>query len=164
MVKKKKINSYIVAIDPGPETSGVICMQHNEVTFIDTEMDNEEVIEWLQEDEPDMLACEGIVSHGMPVGNSTIYTCYMIGRIQQVAKDYDHPFMLIVRPQIKMHLCHSMKAQQKNIRQALIDLFPATGGGKTPQIGIKSNKGPLYGVGTHAWSALAIAVYARDHM
>lgn len=163
--KKRKIrhDKSIIAIDPGPFESGVICMEDNKVTFIDSEMDNVHLRSWLMDNTSDVVACEGIASYGMAVGKTTFETCYMIGRIQQIVEDNEQPFMLVYRKDVKIYLCNSMQAKQKNIRQALIDMFPGTGGGSTPQIGIKANKGPLYGVGTHAWSALAIAVFARNH-
>ena len=48
--------------------------------------------------------------------------------------------------------------------QALLDLFPRTGGGATPQIGTKGKPGPLYGVSSHAWAALGVAVTASHQM
>jgi len=61
-----------------------------------------------------------------------------------------------------MHLCKNNRAKDANIRQALLDRFPATGGGKAPQIGTKKQPGPLYGVTSHLWSALAVAVTWAD--
>ena len=48
-----------------------------------------------------------------------------------------------------------------NVRQAIIDLFPPTGGGKCAQIGTKGQPGPLYGVSSHAWPALGVALTAQ---
>ncbi|MGH7470493.1 MAG: hypothetical protein ACRENP_21315 [Longimicrobiales bacterium] len=55
-----------------------------------------------------------------------------------------------------MHLCKNPKAKDQNIRQALIDLLGAPG--------TKKNPGPTYGISGDAWSALAIAVTARDQL
>jgi hypothetical protein len=57
-----------------------------------------------------------------------------------------------------MFLCNSMRAKDANIRRRVLDIFPATGGGKTPQIGTKGHPGPLYGVTSHAISALALGL------
>jgi hypothetical protein len=67
---------------------------------------------------------------------------------------------LTYRRDVKVLLCNSSKAKDSNVRQALLDLFPRSGGGATPQIGTKSQPGPLYGVSTHAWPALGVAVTA----
>jgi hypothetical protein len=69
---------------------------------------------------------------------------------------------LIYRRDVKLRLCGTVKAKDANVRQALIDMFPKTGGGKIPQIGTKAQPGPLYGVASHAWAAVAVAVTALD--
>jgi hypothetical protein len=50
------------------------------------------------------------------------------------------------------------QAKDANIRQAILDRF----GGKEKAIGKKANPGPLYGVKSHLWSALAVALYISD--
>jgi len=47
-----------------------------------------------------------------------------------------------------------MKAKDANIRQALID--------KLGPVGTKKSPGPLWGVKSHIWSALAVAVTALE--
>ena len=61
----------------------------------------------------------------------------------------------LFRKDIKIHLCGTMKAKDANIRQALID--------KHGKVGTAKNKGPLYGISSHLWSALAVADYATDN-
>ena len=53
-----------------------------------------------------------------------------------------------------MYLCHSMKAKDGNIRQAILDLY----GGKDVALGNKKRPGPLYGVSKDIWAALAVAI------
>ena len=57
-----------------------------------------------------------------------------------------------------MHLCGNNSAKDSNVRQALIDRFPRSGGGKTPQIGTKGDPGPLYGIKKDEWAALGVAI------
>lgn len=66
------------------------------------------------------------------------------------------------RKEIVTYFCGSSRAGDSDVRAALIDRFPPTGGGKIPQIGIKKKPGPLYGIKTHVWSALALAVYYAE--
>lgn len=94
--------------------------------------------------------------------NSTFETCVWIGRFMQVHKD---AFKMekatenyVFRKDVKIHLCGSMRAKDGNIRRAILDKYPATGGGKVPEIGIKSKKGPLFGVASHVWSAIAVGL------
>ena len=61
-----------------------------------------------------------------------------------------------------MHLCKNNRAKDGNVRQAILDRYPATGGGKNPQVGTKKAPGPLYGVSGHAWQALAVAITAIE--
>lgn len=109
------------------------------------------------------LAIEMIASYGMAVGREVFETCVWIGRFQQ-AWHSPEAVRLVYRKDVKLHLCGTPRAKDPNVRQALIDLFPATGGGKTPQIGTKAQPGPLYGVSSHAWPALGVAVTAAAQM
>jgi hypothetical protein len=59
----------------------------------------------------------------------------------------------VYRRDVKLHICGSQRAKDANIRQALIDCY----GGKVEAIGKKKAPGPLYGISSHAWSALAVA-------
>jgi len=156
--------SRILAIDPGTVKSGFMLftdkLEHNDV------LSNEELLELVKKDTlvPDMVVCEGFRSYGNAVGESTFETAYYIGRLWQTCLNMSIPWKLVFRPDIKLHFCHTSHAKDTNIRRALLDLFPATGGGATPQVGTKKEPGPLYGVSSHSWSALAIALFARDNM
>lgn len=106
------------------------------------------------------IVCEMVASYGMAVGKDVFETVYWIGRFCEAARE--HGSHRVFRKDVKMHLCNSMRAKDANIRQALLDRFPATGGGKTPQIGTKAAPGPLYGVRSHLWAALGVAVTFAD--
>ena len=106
------------------------------------------------------IAIEMIASYGMPVGREVFETCIWIGRFQQVWYAPEDA-MLIYRADIKRHLCGTTKAKDANIRQAIIDLYEPTGGGTTPQIGTKSQPGPLYGVSSHVWPAIGVGIVAH---
>ena len=113
---------------------------------------------------PDYLVIEKIVSYGQAIGQSTIDTIQWIGRfIQQFLAHWrcPHGARLIYRKDVKEYLCRSLRAKDAHIRQAIIDRYPATGGGKTPQIGTKKDPGPLYGIKSHLWSALAVGLTAE---
>ena len=103
------------------------------------------------------LAVEMIASYGMPVGKEVFETCLWIGRFVQ-AWHAPELVKLVYRKDVKMHICGTTKAKDGNVRQAIIDLYPASGGGATPQIGTKAQPGPLYGVSSHAWSAIGVAL------
>ena len=116
--------------------------------------DNDSVLQWLREGlctpRPDIIACEMIASYGMPVGREVFETCRWIGRFEEATKI---PFRTIYRKDVKMSLCGTPRAKDGNIRQALIDLLG-------PQ-GVKKNPGPTFGITSHKWAALAVAVHAH---
>lgn len=149
----------LIAIDPGNEQSGWVLFTGRAVHSCGV-MPNDELLQRLRGDWRvlgDALAIEMIASYGMPVGREVFQTCVWIGRFQQ-AWQAPELVRLVYRRDVKLHLCGTSRAKDANIRQALLDLFPRTGGGATPQIGTKGKPGPLYGVSSHAWPALGVAV------
>ena len=156
----------ILAIDPGNIESAFVIYDNGEI--IDKgKVKNQEMlyeIDDLTGLNVKHLAIEMIASYGMPVGETVFETCLWTGRF---IERWDGYYTKIKRIQVKSHLCHSGKAKDANIRQAIIDRYPAIGGGKIPQIGTKSKPGALYGVSKDIWAALAVAItfdelYARD--
>lgn len=149
--------TWILAVDPGTVQSGWCLFDDGEVRMSGVEQ-NADMLTRVHEMQYDTLAIEMIASYGMAVGREVFETCVWIGRFQQVSRTDPDEVRLVYRKDVKMHLCGTTKAKDANIRQALLDLFPRTGGGKTPQIGIKAQPGPLFGVSSHAWPALGVAV------
>lgn len=148
----------ILAIDPGNTESGWVLFTGRAVHSSGV-IPNDEVLQRLRGDWRvlgDALAIEMIASYGMPVGREVFQTCVWIGRFQQ-AWQAPELVRLVYRRDVKLHLCGTSQAKDGNIRQALLDLFPRTGGGATPQVGTKGQPGPLYGVSSHAWAALGVA-------
>ena len=146
----------LLAIDPGNIHSAYVIMLDGEIEDKGKIL-NDEMIQLIREYRGALkhLAIEMIASYGMPVGASVFETCLWAGRfIERV--DCEHT--LIYRKDVKMYLCNSMRAKDGNIRQAIIDKYPPTGGGKTPQIGIKSAPGPLFGFAADMWAALGVAL------
>jgi hypothetical protein len=145
----------ILAIDPGPEHSAYLFYRDGKLGFFD-KISNEELLHLLKHFTIEEMAIEMIQSFGMPVGQTVFDTCVWIGRFIQ---EWQPKIATkVYRQDVKMHICHNQRAKDSNIRQALIDRFPASGGGKCPQIGTKKQPGPLYGVTKDIWSALAIAI------
>ena len=152
----------ILAIDPGPVESGVVNYDSDDkkIVAVWPKKENQEVIKNIKY--PDyvlwntqIMVYEKIESFGMVVGASVFETVFFSGRM---AEAYGEPCCPVTRREVKLHLCNSMKAKDKNIRQAIIDRYEPTGGGKIPQIGTKAKPGPLFGMKGHAWSALALAI------
>jgi len=148
----------LLAVDPGPQVSGWVITDYNRVpNLIDFGItETEALVSMVQGlDECDYMAIEMVASYGMAVGASVFETCVVIGRLIQ---SFQGETVKIYRKDVKLSICQSLRAKDANIRRAILDVYPATGGGKTPQIGTKKQPGPLYGVSSHVWSALAVAM------
>lgn len=102
------------------------------------------------------MVIEMIASYGMPVGKEVFDTCVWIGRFVELASLQAIEVEYIYRKDEKMNLCHSMKAKDSNIRQALIDRFG--------QVGTKKNPGWFYGFKKDIWSAYAVGVTYLDKL
>lgn len=152
----------ILAVDPGTTESGWVVYEDGKVVASGV-FGNSCMLETIAETPAKRLAIEMIASYGMAVGREVFETCVWIGRFKQAFRDPD-AVELVYRRDVKLHLCGTSKAKDPNIRQALLDLFPRTGGGRTPQIGTKAQPGPLYGVSSHAWAALGVAVTAASQL
>ena len=155
---EQKESPMIIAIDAGTVQSAYIrtnCKQIISKGIIP----NEQMLPMLRTlNDKDKVAIEMIACYGMPVGREVFETCVWIGRfIEAYESTHRRKIELIYRKDVKMHLCGTMKAKDANIRQALLDSFPQTGGGKTPAIGTKAKRGELYGMKSHLWAALAVA-------
>lgn len=152
----------ILAIDPGPTKSAWVT--YYPITFRIGDFGigpNGTVLDVIREEfGASDVAIEMVACYGMPVGEEVFDTCRWIGRFEQQALDHTHKrnVGLVYRKDVKLHLCNNMRAKDPNIRQAIIDRFPATGGGKVPQIGIKKQPGPLYGISKDVWQALGVAI------
>lgn len=142
----------ILAIDPGTTESGWVLYAHGKVWGSGIEQNEEMLGRIYRGEDADELAIEMIASFGMPVGKEVFETCVWIGRFKQQWSKPDK-VRLIYRKDVKMHLCGSPRAKDANINQALVDLIGPKG--------TKKNPGPCFGVKSHAWAALGVAVTAE---
>lgn len=146
----------ILALDPGTDQTGWCVLLGGRVLGSGV-TPNALMLEKVMARGASTLAIEMIASYGMPVGKEVFETCLWIGRFMQAWHD-PASVRLVYRKDVKMHLCGTTQAKDANVRQAIIDLYPPSGGGATPQIGIKAKPGPLYGVSSHAWPAIGVAL------
>ena len=141
----------ILAIDPGPIESALVWFDGTNVLRMEI-LPNESVLGELVATDADHLAIERVESFGMAVGVEVFETVFYTGRFCEA---FAGNFTRINRREIKLHLCGSSRAKDTNVRQALIDRF---GPGKDAAVGTKRQPGPLYGIRSHLWSGLAVAV------
>ena len=157
----------ILGIDPANEYSAFVVVENDLSAVVDKgkifnpEL-QEKISKWKAENYPiDHVEIEGIQSFGMPVGQTTFETCYFIGRLLQQFESFDICPTLIYRSQEKSVLCHSMKATDATIRQALIDLFAKDTPNKGK--GTKKEPGYFYGFKADIWSAFSVAYTYYDY-
>ena len=144
----------VLAIDPGNEKSAYVLWNADSEELWEMGIEeNEKLVSMLSSLRvgSDALAVEMIASYGMPVGATVFETCLWVGRF---IERWEDDYALVYRKDVKLHLCHTSKAKDANIRQALIDRYGEPGTKKEP--------GKLYGVKKDIWAALAVAVYAGD--
>lgn len=147
----------VLALDPGTTETGWVRYLNGSVLMSGV-MSNDSMLFSLAESSivgADVVAIEWIESYGMPVGREVFETVRWIGRFQQAWRDPD-AVLFIPRREVKVELCGSARAKDANVRQALLDRVGAQGTKKSP--------GPTYGVKSHAWSALAVAVVASARL
>lgn len=154
----------ILAIDPGNTQSAWTLVYQSDCSPISFgKIANEDLLANLQVSDMDNVVpvIEMIASYGMAVGAEVFETCVWIGRFQQAIADRRGVTPeLVKRHPIKMHLCHSARAKDSNITQALVDRFAhgQTNHGK----GTKANPGWFHGFAKDVWQAYALAVYTAD--
>jgi hypothetical protein len=154
--------SAILAIDPGTEQSAWVTYDQASHAVLRKAIEpNPDLLKRIRHNGLDrshaLLAVEMVQSFGMPVGQEVFETVLWTGRFVEA---WGGPWTKVYRKDVKLHLCRTTRAKDSNVRQAILDRFPRTGGGKTPQVGVKANPGPLYGCKSHLWSALGIALTA----
>ena len=139
----------VIGIDPGTKESGYISWDGKNIIAKGI-ADNASLLNDIRARAIEgIIVIEGIQYFGKPSGSDVFKTCYFIGRIMEAAgipieKQEQH---LVYRKNIKLFLCGTVRAKDKDIRQALID-----------RLGKEITKG----VFSHVWSALALAIVAWE--
>lgn len=166
------MKELVLAIDPGNMESGICLMDSRTyMPLFHDKLQNELLLRRLEEQEPINgfhihannceVAIEMVASYGMPVGREVFDTCVWIGRFAQVVlSTYGIRSAYIYRQEEKLAICHSTKANDSTIRQALVDRFApgASNYGK----GTKACPGWFYGFSADQWAAYAVGVTYID--
>lgn len=155
----------ILAIDPGTTESAYVLIDADTckpLTF--DKIDNHTLLGklWRSADY-DRAAIEMVASYGMAVGAEVFDTCVWVGRFYEAIIGDGMPAPdLVKRHPIKLHHCHSAKANDSNIRQALVDRFAP--GQPNHGKGTKAAPGWFHGFSADVWQSYALAVYIADTM
>ena len=149
----------ILAIDPGTTQSAYVRMDSGLIKSFGL-MPNENMLDMLRNGSWHgyELAIESVESFGMPVGKEVFETVLWSGRFIEAWDNRDLSWTRIYRKEVKLHLCHSHRAKDSNIWQAIVDRF----GGKEAAVGRKAAPGPLFGIHSHCRAALAVGLTFLD--
>ena len=141
----------VFAIDPGPTFSAYVVWDGKSI-LSKGKVPAAEILPHIGiHDRSCRFVCEMVACYGLPVGVEIFETCVWIGRYLEKTQGQ---MERMTRGKVKMHLCHSMKANDSTIRQALIDRFGKPGTRKEPGI--------TYGLSGDMWAAFALAVTYCD--
>lgn len=158
----------IFAIDPGPVESAWVDWDGGKVVSHGKAKNAHVRNLCLAIGQDGWVVIEKIASYGMAVGAEVFETCVWTGRFIEACGQDNR----ITRCAVKSHLCHSAKAKDANVRQALIDRLgppavkePYTPTGKTGKALTPRERtvpGPTAGLAGDEWAALAVAVTWHD--
>lgn len=150
--------SVILAIDPGTVQSAWVLYDAEDGILSKGIEENRFLLGALREGLGTIGAVaviEQVASYGMAVGAEVFETVFWSGKFAEAL--YPTPVHRITRKAVTLALCHSARAKDSNVRQALIDRF-----GGPLAVGRKASPGALYGISRDLWAALAVAVVWSD--
>lgn len=165
--------THIAAIDPGTtESAFLVYNAHTRsvarAIIADNESIKREVYAYadtalVSVDESRVLVIEQVENYGIGVGKSVFETVRWAGRFEENFWVHSGglPVVYIPRREVKLRLCGTVRANDAGVRLALLDRW---GGDASAAKGTIKARGPLYGVSSHLWSALALAVTYAEQM
>jgi len=160
------VSRYLLGIDPGPETSGlVVYHQHDHYphgkVVLSVAKAHLMVIRA-------HLTAFGLRAHhecaelhvviertqAGPPSTAVVRTTEVVGRLMEACEVRALDYSLYYRRQVLQALgCARQGNKDSHVRNALIEIH---GGTRQVAIGRKQTPGPLYGVSSHAWQALGV--------
>jgi hypothetical protein len=153
----------IYALDPGSEVSAVVGYDPAAKRIGEHwTLPNAEVLQFCLARPvygSGILVVEEFQSYGMAVGMEVFRTVWWSGRFHQAWPNHDTHAFQLSRREVKLHLCHSARATDANVRQAIQDRFGPT---KAAAVGVKATPGPLFGIKSHEYSALGVGLTWAD--
>lgn len=152
----------VFAIDPGNIQSAYCVVDVETLRPLDFgKIQNEQlrqyILDFQFDREQDRAVVEMVQSFGMAVGAEVFETVFWVGRFTEcLNRRLLVPAGRVYRKEEKLHICHSTKAKDSNIRMALIDRFAK----HDFKFGRGTKKDPdwFYGFAADVWAAYAVAL------
>jgi Holliday junction resolvasome RuvABC endonuclease subunit len=152
----------LVGVDPGPTTSGLVVYDVDDrkvlrsyarADLAQVRMEIEELSGVFGPMEGEVV-CE--CTQAGPPSTSVVKTTEVVGRVMERCHMARVPCHTYYRREVLQALHCARKGNKDSlVRVALIEMH---GGDKRTAVGNKKNPGPLYGVSSHAWQALGVAI------
>jgi hypothetical protein len=155
----------VLGLDPGPTNSGLVLYDSDAMDLLAgvarksiTTADAMDLLTRVAgKFGIDLVAIERVQSYGI-AGASLLRTAEVGGMLHQCATNLGLDVVWLYRREVLRGLDVTGKGNRDSlVRQRLIEIH---GGDRASAVGTKAKPGPLYGVASHAWSALAVAVVA----
>ena len=153
----------VLGIDPGPTNCGAVLYDTEARRVIGSWKDLTVdaaigAVESLKDTHRvELVAIERVQSYGI-AGASLLRTAEVGGTLYQCASREGLDVVWLYRREVLRGLDVTGKGNRDSlVRQRLIEMH---GGDRSSAVGTKKAPGPLYGVASHAWAALAVAVVA----
>jgi len=158
---------YILGIDPGPETSGMVLYRlggpartgwgrvirsRKDANLVElrAELAGGQVLAGTLHTFEVVLEC----TQAGPPSTAVVKTTEVVGRLMEACDSRGLTWRAYYRREVLQALdCAKKGNKDALVRAALIELH---GGTRQVAIGTKKNPGPLHGVSSHAWQALGV--------
>lgn len=147
----------VLAIDPGNVESAYCLIKPETMKpIMFGKVQNDEMLFIISTYAYHACVIERVASYGMAVGRDVFETCEWVGRFTQAAEHIGRRTGYIYRKDEKLHICGDSRANDTNIRHAIIDRF-AQHDFKQGK-GTKKNPDFFYGFKADIWQAYAVGI------
>lgn len=148
-----------MGIDPSPETSGVALWDAEARRCIEPvpKATDDEVLAMIDRLKPDLVGIEWMTATNQNFGLSTLSTVRHEMRLHYaIASVMPQPPLEVTRIKVRQHFLGRSNGGDKLVNDAIAASLGFTS--QEAAKGTRRDPGPLYGVATHAWAALAVAM------
>ena len=162
------MSRYILGIDPGPLTSGLVVYHqpagavhgrvvtsHPKADLLMVRMQLTSVALQAHREGAELHVVIERTQAGPP-STAVVRTTEVVGRLMEACEVRALDYTLYYRRQVLQALgCATKGNKDSLVRHALIEIH---GGTRQIAVGRKAEPGPLYGVSSHAWQALGVVL------
>lgn len=157
----------ILAIDPGNIESAYVFLGESKTNLYKhlefDKVENDKLMGIIDQKHEfiDEVVIEMITGYNMSVGQTVFETCVWIGRFIEKLECFGIKTTRVSRKEVKMNLCGSMRAKDKNIIEALVDRF-SPNDTRNHGKGTKKEPGYFYNFKADIWQAYAVGITYLD--